>query len=126
MGNLPYLTDSLPLLTGILQDWAAPCQPARAKHPHCLEGKSPHHQHSILLMKEVVVVLRACLYFLNHRTESEHCNIPVTNLRQEESTRHNMDRHRSNDWVCDILLLPHHLPVFASHVFLDAVPRSRR
>ncbi len=37
-----------------------------------------------------------------------------------------MDRHRSNDWVCDILLLPHHLPVFASHVFLDAVPWSRR
>lgn len=79
-----------------------------------------------MLMKEVVVVLRARLYFLNHRTESEHCNISVTNLRQEESTHHHMDRHRSNYWVCDILLLPHRLPVFASHVFLDAIPWSRR
>jgi hypothetical protein len=58
------------LLTRVLQDWAASCQPSRAEHPHCLEGEFIPPPANQLLTIPVVVVLRVGLYLLDHRFES--------------------------------------------------------
>jgi hypothetical protein len=103
------------------QNWAAFCQHTTAEHSHCFEGRLKTAPPVPRLTRQVVVVLRNCLYCFNNCSQSEHRNILRTNLPQEKPSHYHLGGYWSGDGIQHLLLFSCGLPMFTSGILLDAI-----